>query len=462
MPMKPGESALSASNAALLQGGVTANVETDITVQAFAQWLTEMKARNGRTLQEMLAEMSIIRDGITSNNVELTDFKRHSSGITGQMQSQLTDLREKLTNAFGEITTLVKQKTTADQEMMQDINSLQGNLSCKTAEIENLKRSYSQAHQQLQSSLIQITNHMSVTKSEVTTANTTCERVQYDTSQRLGEIETNLRGLEETLSVGNAENRNQMLQLQEEIARIHESLASVSAEFIDHKRSTNSVHNKLQSQVWSLEEGRKRGVPLIQEARSEETTVAGTVPVLAAATAPALASTAPAAEVGGYQMMSQVLQPAGSPQAQPEFITVRGVTLPCYMDSHLSAMHPIKLREHALLLYRTFGHEAIGSAVPSQDGELLEWVSRIHKFHLEPLRATSAVMRSTAVAPTEALLSSSMIPTQQYVVASGSVMPTMQQTTAPALITPGLPTRPGTSSMIMARPPVSMSPQALR
>merc|ERR1719313_2197816 len=131
------------------------------------------------------------------------------------MQSQLTDLREKLTNAFGEITTLVKQKTTAYQEMMQDINSLQGNLSCKTAEIENLKRSYSQAHQQLQSSLIQITNHMSVTKTEVATATSTCDRVQNEMSNRLGEAEANLRGMEETLSIGNAENRNQMLQLQE-------------------------------------------------------------------------------------------------------------------------------------------------------------------------------------------------------------------------------------------------------
>merc|ERR1719237_628209 len=55
-------------------------VETDMTVQAFSQWLTEMKARNSRTQQEMLSEMSIIRDGIASNNMDLTDLKRHSMG----------------------------------------------------------------------------------------------------------------------------------------------------------------------------------------------------------------------------------------------------------------------------------------------------------------------------------------------------------------------------------------------
>merc|ERR1719277_601660 len=141
---------------------------------------------------------------------------------------------------------------------MTDINSVQTNLSNKTAELESLKRSYSQAHQQLQSSLIQIQNHLQVTSAEVHTANAACERVQRETTQRFAEIDGGLRDLEDQLSIGNAESRNQMLQLQEEIARIHESLASVNAEFLDHKRATNSVHNKMQWQVTNMEAGSKR------------------------------------------------------------------------------------------------------------------------------------------------------------------------------------------------------------
>mmetsp|Transcript_71243 Transcript_71243/g.201940 ORF Transcript_71243/g.201940 Transcript_71243/m.201940 type:complete len:307 (+) Transcript_71243:94-1014(+) len=233
-------------------------VETDMTVQAFAQWLAELKGRSSRTLQEMLSEMSIIRDGITSNNMELTDFKRHSTGISQQMQAQLTDLREKLTSAFGEITALVKQKTQSDQEMMQDINGLQDNLSCKTSELEALKRSYSQAHAQLQSSLIQIQNHLQVTTQEVQAARQGCERVQRDAQQRFAELDGSARQLEEELASGNAEHRQTMLQLQEEIARVHEWLAGVGAEFLDHKRAASSAHNRLQGQVWQLEEGRRR------------------------------------------------------------------------------------------------------------------------------------------------------------------------------------------------------------
>ena len=70
-----------------------------------------------------MAEMSVIRDGITSNSADLTEcapvtarvpegwkspvvpcvsrrmgrYKRHSISVQQQMQSQLTDLREKLT-----------------------------------------------------------------------------------------------------------------------------------------------------------------------------------------------------------------------------------------------------------------------------------------------------------------------------------------------------------------------------
>lgn len=251
--------------------GAGSAIETDTTCQAFAQWLTEMKTRSSKTLQEMLSEMAIIRDSITSNNVELTDFKRHSTSISQEMQRQLTDLREKLTNAFGEITALVRQKTQSDQEMMQDINSLQQSIACKNAELEALKKSYSQAHQQLQSSLSQIQNHLFVTSGDVQTAKGTWERVQGDMAQRFSDADMGLKTLEDQLSVANSESRAQMLQLQEEIARIHESLASVSSDFLDHKRATNSSQNMLQSQVWGLEEGRKR------QQHMDETALAGNI-----------------------------------------------------------------------------------------------------------------------------------------------------------------------------------------
>jgi len=240
-------------------------VEPDVTVQSFARWLSELKVRNSKALQEMLSETSIIRDSISTNNMELTDFKRHSSGISQQMQSQLTDLREKLTSAFGEITALVKQKTQSDAEMMQDVNMLQQNLSQKTSELEALKKSYSQAHSQLQSSLIQIQNHLQVTQGEVQLARKSCDRVWRDSTQRFTDIEHGVHSLMDELNSGTSESKGQMVQLREEIARIQESLSSVGAEFLDHQRMSNTTHNKLQSQVWGLEEGRTSPTPSMSQ-----------------------------------------------------------------------------------------------------------------------------------------------------------------------------------------------------
>jgi predicted nucleic acid-binding Zn-ribbon protein len=449
--------------------GAPANVESDGTVKAFAQWLTEMKAKNNRTLHEMLSEMSVIRDSITKNNVELADFKRDTSGVSQQMQSQLTDLREKLTSAFKEITALVNQKNQSDQELMQDLANLQGNLSCKTTEIENLKRSYSQAHQQLQSSLIQITNHLAVTQTEVASATQSCERVQSDTSHKLSDIVVNLRGLEDTLSVGNSENRNSMLQLQEEIARIHESIASVGSEFGDHKRATNSVHGKLQSQVWSLEEGKKRQDAFIQaENQAMARVEASFMPPRAAevamptyathvAAAPSMVSsvTPPLPTIEGrlpqqptelIAMARQApLQPSSISQAPSvETITLRGVPVPCYMDHHLATMHPMRLREHAQLLHRTLGFEVIGSMVPANDHELAEWISRVHRFHVIPSRSSGATT------------SGSMVRALSPTAPTPSAIPSVQTAT---VITPGMATRP---PVMMSRQPMVFTSSPLR
>jgi len=234
--------------------------EPDSTVQAFASYLTEMRWRNGNTVNQLLSEMSIIRDGITNNCGDLTEFKRHSSQIAQQMQCQLSDLREKLTNAFGEITALVKQKTMSDQDMMKDINSLNQSLSYKTAEVEALKRSYAATHQQLQNQLIQIQNHLSVTGTELHNAKSHVDQVQKDSVHNFTEMEQSLKRSEDQLIVGSQENRGQMFQVSEEIQRIHEHLTQVSGDFMKFKDSVNAQNQKLQQQLWALEEQQKRRI----------------------------------------------------------------------------------------------------------------------------------------------------------------------------------------------------------
>lgn len=236
----------------------TASSEPDVIVQSFAKLLSELKARNHRVLQDMLTETSITRDSITSSNMELSELKRHSVGVAKQMQDQLADLRGKLSSAFEEITELVTKKGESDQEMMQEVHNLQLNVESKTTELESLKKSYSQAHAQLQTSLIQIQNHVQVTMGEVHAARVASARVHSDAQQRFQVIDAGIRSVEDELNASTAEHRHQMQQLQDELGRLREGLNAVATDFTDHRRVLGTSQNKLQSQVWGLDNSQKQ------------------------------------------------------------------------------------------------------------------------------------------------------------------------------------------------------------
>jgi chromosome segregation ATPase len=232
--------------------------EVDATMQAFAQWLSEMKARSNSSLAQMLAEMGIIRDGITKECTELTEYKRQSIGNQQQMQSQLTDLREKLTSAFGEITSLVKQKTATDQELNSEIGALHSQLHMKTAELEALKKSYSSTHQQLQNNLIQTQQQLQTTSGEISAAKKQAQAVQESAFGKMTQVEQALQRLRGLLEGTGREGQSQAMLIQEEIFKLHEALTALSADFFEQKRTTLQVQNRLTSQVSQLEESRRR------------------------------------------------------------------------------------------------------------------------------------------------------------------------------------------------------------
>jgi len=232
--------------------------EVDATMQAFAQWLSEMKARSNSSLAQMLAEMGIIRDGITKECTELTEYKRHSISMQQQMQSQLTDLREKLTSAFGEITSLVKQKTSTDQELMSEMQALQSQLAMKTSELEALKKSYSSTHQQLQNNLIQTQQQLQTTSGEIHGAKKQAQEVQESASSKMSQVEQALQRLRGLLESTGREGQSHAMLIQEDISKLHEALTALSADFFEQKRTTLQVQNKLTSQVSQLEDSRRR------------------------------------------------------------------------------------------------------------------------------------------------------------------------------------------------------------
>merc|ERR1719502_431909 len=73
----------------------------------------------------MLAEMGIIRNGITA-------FKRNTATVQQQMQSQISDLRDKLTDAYTEIANMKKTKSQFEQEVHAEYQSMAEQMQFKT------------------------------------------------------------------------------------------------------------------------------------------------------------------------------------------------------------------------------------------------------------------------------------------------------------------------------------------
>merc|ERR1712060_630475 len=72
-----------------------------------------------------------------------------------------------------------------------------------------------------------------------------------------------------------------------------------------------------------------------------------------------------------------------------EYVSHGGQQLAFYADHHLRTLSLAGLREHAMLLYRTLGHQTIGTAMPISDAELFAWILEIQRMHLEPLRVVA-------------------------------------------------------------------------
>lgn len=69
-----------------------------------------------------------------------------------------------------------------------------------------------------------------------------------------------------------------------------------------------------------------------------------------------------------------------------EHVVAGSSSVPFIYDHHLIKMHPTTLREHATFLYTTLGHARIGSTVPIDNRDLVEWITMVQNVHLEPLR----------------------------------------------------------------------------
>merc|ERR1719262_228233 len=160
----------------------------DVTVLAFAQWVSEMKTRQASSHHQMQAEMSIIRNAITSNNTELGDFKRHSASIQQQMQSEINEIRESLGTVFMEITTAVRNNASADQETRLKIMSLNEQAVRNVTAFAQLADAADQSQSKLRNAVQEMQNNSERMREELVSLTRFNDNLEANLSDRYNRI----------------------------------------------------------------------------------------------------------------------------------------------------------------------------------------------------------------------------------------------------------------------------------
>jgi len=233
----------------------------DVTVLAFAQWLSEMRARTNGNIQQVLAEMGIIRNGITANSTDLTEFKRNCGHVQQQQQSQLQDIRDKLQEAFSDITALKKSKAQSDQEIASDYQSLAEQLNFKHVELETLNKAYSQTHQQLQQQIIQLQTDLN----EVRLARDETHRMAVSSHENLvaktSELDMSCQHANNELKRIRVDHDQAIANLADNMNRWNDTIRDLSREFHEFQKLMTSNQQKLQSSLENIQNASQNAPP---------------------------------------------------------------------------------------------------------------------------------------------------------------------------------------------------------
>jgi len=218
----------------------------DLTVLSFAQWLSELRSRTNGSLQQVLAEMNLVRNGLTAASGELTDLRRHSSHVSGQQQTQLGELREAVSRLEGEVSALKKAKNQTDQEMAADYQSLAEQLNFKHLELDSLKKSTHQNQQQLQAQVAQLQTDLH----EVRLAREDTHRMAAGCHENLlgktSELELSTQQANTELRRIRVDHEQAIANLADNMSRWNDTIRDLSREFHEFQKLISSNQNKLQ------------------------------------------------------------------------------------------------------------------------------------------------------------------------------------------------------------------------
>jgi chromosome segregation ATPase len=227
--------------------------DLDVTVLAFAQWLSDMRSRSNASLQQMLAEMGMIRNGITQNNADLTEFKRNTATVQQQMQSQICDLRDKLTDAYTEIANMKKSKGHFEQELAANYHSLGDQMHFLRQEIETMKKGYSASFQNHQDQILETKHDLNEQRLKLEDQQGAGQMSSEAQVQRLHQTEMDGQFFSNELKRIRADHEAAIANLSENMRKWNEMIRDLKRDMNDLSRVHKEQQAKTQAAIWDVQ-----------------------------------------------------------------------------------------------------------------------------------------------------------------------------------------------------------------
>jgi chromosome segregation ATPase len=264
--------------------------------------------------------MSIIRNAITSNNMELSDFKRHSAAIQQQMQSETNEIRESLSHVFMEITNAVRNNASADQDIKLKIQSLNEQAVRNETQFAQLADAADQSQSKLRSAVKEMQHNSERMSEELKALSRHMETLEGTITDRSTNISMEVESLSSDLKSQLERRREHLKKMVNDVCGISNSLTSWMSDFSEQKKGTAEIHNKIQSSLYVLDQNQKREAGALRSSVQSVSTIPGSSPQLGAhmpgVHAPVMQAVhAPGSLTGGAPLMGHQMQmrPAGSP-----------------------------------------------------------------------------------------------------------------------------------------------------
>ncbi|CAE8615175.1 unnamed protein product, partial [Polarella glacialis] len=214
-------------------GGITRSIFVNLSelmrhavlMEQYAQWLSEMKLQATSARYHQQAELDVTREAIVAHSGELTEFKRHSTTVVQQLQAQVSELKRMMSEMVAEMRVLGRQ------------------------------------HAEIHASYLREDSERGPSKSlgasgapEVADLHGAIQASQEHTLSKFGEVDHAMSILHANHSVVHKE----LLDTKKDWTRgqdlLGQAIQTLSQDFADFQKHSTNVTNKVQSDMYHVEE----------------------------------------------------------------------------------------------------------------------------------------------------------------------------------------------------------------